>query len=211
MNRREILGALGLFAAPASLASAQILSLPATPIVPGAGDVLVRLDTGLGPIIVALKARQAPLTVANFLRYVDEKRYDGASFWRSAKAPSAVDYGLIQGGLQGDPQKLLPPIAHEPTTQTGLRHVDGTLSLARKAPGTGDSDFFICVGDAPYLDANPAGEGDNLGFAAFGQVVQGMEIVRKILNLPTPGKAANPVMEGQILDPVVPIITARRI
>lgn len=211
MKRRDVLAAFGVFAAPPSLASAQILSLPATPIVPGAGDVLVRLDTGLGPIIIALKARQAPLTVANFLRYVDEKRYDGASFWRAAKAPSAVDYGLIQGGLQGDPQKLLPPIAHEPTSQTGLRHVDGTLSLARKAPGTGDSDFFICVGDAPYLDANPAGEGDNLGFAAFGQVVQGMEVVRKILNLPTPGKAINPVMEGQMLDPVVPIVKALRI
>jgi peptidyl-prolyl cis-trans isomerase A (cyclophilin A) len=211
MNRREVLAALGASAAAPSLVSAQILSLPATPIVPGAGDVLVRLDTGLGPIITALKARQAPLTVANFLRYVDDQRYDGASFWRAAKAPSAVDYGLIQGGLQGDPKKLLPPIGHEPTSQTGLRHVDGTLSLARKAPGTGDSDFFICVGDAPYLDANPAGEGDNLGFAAFGQVVQGMEIVRKILNLPTPGKAINPVMEGQMLDPVVPIMTARRI
>lgn len=210
MKRRDLLGALGVFAAPPSLASAQILSLPATPIVPGAGDVLVRLETSLGPIIIALKARQAPLTVANFLRYVDEKRYDGASFWRSAKAPSAVDYGLIQGGLQGDPQKLLPPIAHEPTNQTGLRHVDGTLSLARKEPGTG-GDFFICVGDAPYLDANPAGEGDNLGFAAFGQVVQGIEVVRKILNLPTPGKATNPLMEGQMLDPVVPILTARRL
>lgn len=211
MKRRDVLAALGVFAVPPSPVSAQILSLPATPIVPGAGDVLVRLDTSLGPIIIALKARQAPLTVANFLRYVDEQRYDGASFWRAAKAPSAVDYGLIQGGLQGDPQKLLPPIAHEPTTQTGLRHVDGTLSLARKAPGTGDSDFFICVGDAPYLDANPAGEGDNLGFAAFGQVVQGMEVVRKILNLPTPGKAINPVMEGQMLDPVVPIVKALRI
>ena len=211
MKRRDVLAALGVFAVPPSLASAQILSLPATPIVPGAVDVLVRLDTSLGPIVIALKARQAPLTVANFLRYVDEKRYDGSSFWRSAKAPSSVDYGLIEGGLQGDPKKLLPPVAHEPTTQTGLRHVDGTISLARKAPGTGDSDFFICVGDAPYLDANPAGEGDNVGFAAFGQVVQGMEIVRKILNLPTPGKATNPVMEGQMLDPVVPIVTARRI
>lgn len=211
MKRRDLLAALGAFAVPPGLALAQILSLPATPIVPGSGDVLVRLETSLGPIIIALKARQAPLTVANFLRYVDEKRYDGSSFWRSAKAPSSVDYGLIEGGLQGDPKKLLPPVAHEPTSQTGLRHVDGTISLARKAPGTGDSDFFICVGDAPYLDANPAGEGDNVGFAAFGQVVQGMEIVRKILNLPTPGKATNPVMEGQMLDPVVPILTARRV
>ncbi|PHY19802.1 peptidylprolyl isomerase [Caulobacter sp. BP25] len=211
MKRRDVLTALGGLGAAPSLASAQILNLAPAPIVPGPGDVLVALETSLGPIVIALKVKQAPLTTANFLRYVDEKRYDGASFWRSAKANSPVDYGLIEGGLQGDPIKLLPPIAHEPTSQTGLRHVDGTVSLARKEPGTGDSDFFICVGEAPYLDANPAGEGDNLGFAAFGQVIKGMEIVRKILNLPTPGKATNPVMEGQMLEPVVPITSARRI
>lgn len=211
MKRRDILTALGGLAAAPRLASAQILNLTPAPIVPEAGDVLVSLETSLGPIIIALKVKQAPLTTANFLRYVDEKRYDGASFWRAAKAKSPVDYGLIEGGLQGDPKKLLPPIAHEPTSQTGLRHVDGAVSLARKEPGSGDSDFFICVGEAPYLDANPAGEGDNLGFAAFGQVIKGMEIVHKILNLPTPGKATNPVMEGQMLDPVVPIVTARRI
>lgn len=211
MKRRDLLTALSGLAAAPSLASAQILNLAPAPIVPGPGDVLVALETSLGAIIIALKVKQAPLTTANFLRYVDEKRYDGASFWRSAKAKSPVDYGLIEGGLQGDPKKLLPAIAHEPTSQTGLRHVDGAVSLARKEPGTGDSDFFICVGEAPYLDANPAGEGDNLGFAAFGQVIKGMEIVHKILNLPTPGKATNPVMEGQMLDPVVPITSARRI
>lgn len=211
MKRRDVLTVLGGLSAAPSLVSAQILNLAPAPIVPGPGDVLVSLETSLGPIVIALKVKQAPLTTANFLRYVDDKRYDGASFWRSAKAKSPVDYGLIEGGLQGDPKKLLPPIAHEPTSQTGLRHVDGTVSLARKEPGTGDSDFFICVGEAPYLDANPAGEGDNLGFAAFGQVIKGMEIVHKILNLPTPGKATNPVMEGQMLDPVVPIVTARRI
>ena len=215
MKRRDVLTALGglipLGAATPGLAVAQVLSLPPTPIVPGPGDVLVSLDTSLGAIVIALKARQAPLTTANFLRYVDGKLYDGASFWRSAKANSPVDYGLIEGGLQGDPKKVLKPVAHEPTTQTGLRHVDGTVSLARKEPGTGDSDFFICVGEAPYLDANPAAEGDNLGFAAFGQVIKGMEIVHKILNLPTPGEATNPVMKGQMLLPVVPIVTARRL
>lgn len=211
MKRRDLLAALGGLAAAPRLAEAQILNLAPTPIVPGPGDVLVRLETGQGGIVVALKAAQAPLTVANFLRYVDGKLYDGASFWRAAKAPGSTTYGLIEGGLAGDPNKVLKPVAHEPTTQTGLRHVDGTLSLARREPGSGDSDFFICAGDAPYLDANPAAEGDNLGFAAFGQVVQGMEVVRKILNLPTPGRAINPVMEGQMLDPVVPIVTVRRL
>ena len=216
MKRRDVLAALGLgpiwgLATAPGLANAQILNLAPTPIVPGPGDVVVSLDTSLGAIIIALKARQAPLTTANFLQYVDGKLYDGASFWRAAKAPGSVDYGLIEGGLAGDPKKVLKPVAHEPTTPTGLRHVDGTLSLARREPGSGDSDFFICVGDAPYLDANPAADGDNLGFAAFGQVIKGMEIVRKILNLPTPGEAINPVMKGQMLDPVVPIVTARRL
>jgi len=212
MKRRDVLTGLGGLAATApSLADAQILNLGPSPIVPGAGDVLVGLETSLGLVVVALKVKQAPLTTANFLKYVDDKRYDGASFWRAAKAPSAVDYGLIEGGLQGDPKKVLPPVAHEPTTQTGLRHVDGTLSLARREPGSGDSDFFICVGEAPYLDANPAAQGDNAGFAAFGQVIKGMDVVRKILNLPTPGKAVNPVMEGQMLDPVVSINSARRL
>ncbi|WP_168078060.1 peptidylprolyl isomerase [Caulobacter sp. SSI4214] len=211
MKRRDLLAGLGGLVAAPGLAEAQILNLAPAPVVPGPGDILVSLETSLGPIVIALKARQAPLTTANFLQYVDKKLYDGASFWRSAKSKSPVDYGLIEGGLQSDPAKVLPPVAHEPTTQTGLRHVDGTVSLARRAPGTGDSDFFVCVGEAPYLDANPAAEGDNLGFAAFGQVIKGMEVVHKILNLPTPGKATNPVMEGQMLDPVVPIVTARRI
>lgn len=211
MKRRDVLAALGGLTVTPGLAGAQILNLAPTPIMPGPGDVLVSLDTSLGAIVIALKAKQAPLTTANFLRYVDGKLYDGASFWRSAKASSPVDYGLIEGGLQSDPRKVLKPVAHEPTTQTGLRHVDGTVSLARREPGSGDSDFFVCVGEAPYLDANPAAEGDNVGFAAFGQVIKGMEIVHKILNLPTPGVATNPVMKGQMLDPVVPIVTARRI
>ena len=211
MKRRDVLAALGGLAAVPGLADAQILNLAPTPIVPGAGDILVSLETGQGQIVIALKAQQAPLTVANFLRYVDAKLYDGSSFWRSAKAPGSTTYGLIEGGLASDPKKVLKPVAHEPTTQTGLRHVDGTLSLARREPGSGDSDFFICAGEAPYLDANPAAEGDNVGFAAFGQVIKGMDVVRTILNLPTPGKAINPVMEGQMLDPVVPIVTARRI
>lgn len=210
MKRRDLLAAFGVLAAP-GLVSAQTLKLAPAPIVPGAGDVLVNLQTSLGVITIALKVRQAPITTANFLRYVDEKRYDGATFFRASKSPGPVDYGLIQGGLQGDPAKVLPPIAHEPTSQTGLRHVDGTVSIARMEPGSATSDFFICVGEAPYLDANPSAEGDNTGFAAFGQVVAGMDLVRQILNLPTPGVAVNPVMKGQILDPPVPIVSARRI
>jgi peptidyl-prolyl cis-trans isomerase A (cyclophilin A) len=199
--RRELLiGAALLAAFPAA---AQVVPAPAKP------PVYVAIDTPQGRIVIELAVAQAPLTTANFLRYVDRKLYDKATFFRASRAPGAVDYGLIQGGLQGI--GALPPVAHEPTSQTGLKHTDGAVSIARTAPGTATSDFFICIGDAPYLDANPAGTGDNLGFAAFGRVVQGMDVAKKILALPTPGKAINPVMKGQILDPPVPITSARRI
>lgn len=198
--RREILIGAGLLAA--FPAAAQVVP-------PAPAPVHVALDTPQGRIVIELATAQAPLTTANFLRYVDGKLYDKATFFRASRAPGAVDYGLIQGGLQG--LGALPPVAHEPTTQTGLKHTDGVVSIARTAPGTATSDFFICIGDAPYLDADPKAAGDNLGFAAFGRVVQGMDVAKKILALPTPGKAINPVMAGQILDPPVPITSARRV
>jgi peptidyl-prolyl cis-trans isomerase A (cyclophilin A) len=209
--RRDILIGAGLLAALPAAALAQVAPAapPTAPAVPAKPPVYVAIDTPQGRIVIELAVAQAPLTTANFLRYVDRKLYDKATFFRASRAPGAVDYGLIQGGLQGI--GALPPVAHEPTSQTGLKHTDGAVSIARTAPGTATSDFFICIGDAPYLDANPAGTGDNLGFAAFGRVVQGMDVAKKILALPTPGKAINPVMKGQILDPPVPITSARRI
>lgn len=215
IKRRHLLAlGLALFASTA-LAQTAPAPAPAQPVTPPAAvakpaTVRVNMDTGQGRIVIELETGRAPITAGNFLRYVDQKRYDGANFFRASRAPGSVDYGLIQGGVQNDPAKVLKPIAHEPTTKTGIKHTDGTLSIGRNAPGTATSDFFICVGDAPYLDADPAAPGDNLGFAAFGHVVEGMDVVRKILALPTPGKANNPVMKGQILDPYVPIIRARR-
>ncbi len=206
--RREILAAAGLLAALPVAAAAQVAPAPTPAPAPPKPPVYVAIDTPQGRIVIELAVAQAPVTTANFLRYVDRKLYDKATFFRASRAPGAVDYGLIQGGLQN--VGALPPIAHEPTTQTGLKHVDGTVSIARTAPGTATSDFFICIGDAPYLDADPKAPGDNLGFAAFGRVVQGMDVAKKILALPTPGKAINPVMKGQILDPPVPM-TARRV
>jgi peptidyl-prolyl cis-trans isomerase A (cyclophilin A) len=200
-DRRELLIAAGLLAA--FPAAGQVAAPVAKP------PVRVALETPQGRIVIELAVAQAPITSANFLRYVDRKLYDQATFFRASRAPGAVDYGLIQGGLQGI--GALAPIAHEPTTQTGLKHTDGTVSIARTAPGTATSDFFICIGDAPYLDANPAATGDNQGFAAFGRVVEGMDVVKKILALPTPGVAINPVMKGQILAPPVPITSARRV
>ena len=149
---------------------------------------------------------------ANFLRYVDAKRYDGATIYRvAAYAGRSDDRAWSRAAPRFDPAHPIAPIAHEPTTQTGLAHKDGTISLARRAPGTATSYFFICVGDAPYLDADPKAPGDNLGFAAFGHVIDGMDVARKILSLPLSPTAGAPDMVGQMLDPAVPIESARRI
>jgi peptidyl-prolyl cis-trans isomerase A (cyclophilin A) len=169
----------------------------------------VRVKTPRGDIVLELAAAKAPITCANFLRYVRTRRFDGSSFYRVVRTPGAPTTGLVQGGLQNDPAKLLAPIRHESTAITGLKHLDGVISMARNAPGTATADFFICVGDTPSLDADPAAPGDNQGFAAFGRVIEGMEVVRTILALPSNGKARNPVMQGQILDPPVPILSMR--
>ncbi|WP_425996158.1 peptidylprolyl isomerase [Caulobacter sp. DWR1-3-2b1] len=210
MYRRDLLALAIAFLAKPVLAEAVQAKPEAAPAPAPPKTIRVDVETGQGKIVIELYVDRAPITTANFLRYVDQKRYDGATFFRASRAPGAIDYGLIQGGLQGDPAKVLKPIAHEPTTRTGIKHTDGVVSIARNAPGTATSDFFICVGDAPYLDADPAAQGDNAGFAAFGKVVEGMDVVRRIINLPTPGVAVNPVMKGQILDPPVPILRTRR-
>lgn len=212
LERRSLLTALGVLAVarPAfAQTGPQPTTQPTAPSTPALPRVV--LLTGKGAITVELRADKAPVTVANFLRYVDTRRFDhAATFYRAARAPGAPTVGFIEGGLQNNPKLLLPPIAHESTTQTGLLHVDGAISMARNAPGSATADFFICSGPAPGLDANPQGAGDNLGFAVFGGVVDGMDVVRAILGSPTPGVARNPVMAGQIIDPPVPIITARR-
>jgi peptidyl-prolyl cis-trans isomerase A (cyclophilin A) len=175
------------------------------------GRPKVVLATGDGPITIELASDKAPLTCANFLRYVDSRRLDGTRFYRAMKISPDPLEGLIQGGLGGLARPLFPPVAHEPTSQTGLHHIDGAVSLAREAPGTAHCDLFICVGAIPALDADPNAPGDNLGFAVFGQVTEGMDIVRKILLSPTSPTEGEGVMRGQMLDPTVPIITARRV
>jgi peptidyl-prolyl cis-trans isomerase A (cyclophilin A) len=173
---------------------------------PRPGTVRVRIDTSLGHITLDLEAKKAPLTTANFLRYVDQKRYDKATFYRCSRPPNATDYeyGVAQGGLQNDPKLILPPVAHESTTKTGLKHLNGAISMGRRAPGTATSDFFICVGDQAYLDADPTQKGDNLGFACFGYVVEGMETVKKILALPVSPTAGVGVMKGEMLKKPLP-------
>ena len=191
---------IGLIAAPTSAAAQAPAAQP--------GIVDVTLQTSEGPIVLALDAAHAPITTANFLAYVDQKRLDGTSFYRATKV--APGYGLIQGGIDNDPRRALPPIAHEPTTKTGLSHTDGAISMARNAPGTATGDFFITIGDIPSMDAHPDQPGDNQGFAVFGHVVSGMEIVRHILDEPTSPTAGEGVMKGQMLAQPVRIVTARR-
>ncbi|HEY3694989.1 peptidylprolyl isomerase [Phenylobacterium sp.] len=200
MKRRDVLAAAGVLAALPALARAQ------APVPP----VRVALKTGQGLIVLELYPDKAPITAGNFLHYVDAKRYDGATIYRASHAPTAPEIGLVQGGLQNDPARIFKPVAHESTLQTGLRHRDGTISLARRAQGSATSDFFICVGDASYLDADPSQPGDNAGFAAFGQVAEGMDVVRKILTLPTSATGGGPEMKGEMLAPPVPILTVRR-
>ena len=170
----------------------------------------VILTTAAGTITLELAADKAPITAANFLRYVDHKRLDGTSFYRASKASLEPLSGLIQGGAKNDPARLFPPIAHESTTLTGLKHIDGTISLARNEPGSATADFFICIGVQSYLDADPAGSGDNLGFAAFGQVIEGMDVVRRILTSPTSPTEGEGAMKGQMLEPPIAIAMARR-
>ncbi|MBS0412290.1 MAG: peptidylprolyl isomerase, partial [Proteobacteria bacterium] len=172
----------------------------------------VTLQLAQGAIVLELAADKAPITAANFLRYVDARRFDGASFYRAMKLLPQPLTGLVQGGAKNDPAKSFPPIAHEPTTQTGLSHKDGAVSMARYAPGTAGSEFFVCVGDLSSLDADPKQAGDNLGFAVFGHVVSGMDVVKAVLSAPvSPTKGEAEGMKGQMLDPEIAIVTARRV
>ena len=186
-------------------------ALAAWPVLGQAALPRARLTTTLGDIDVELAVDRAPITANNFLAYVDQKRLDGSTFYRAMKLVADPLDGLIQGGLQGNPAKMLPPIAHEPTTKTGLSHKDGTISLARYAPGTATCDFFICVGDVTSLDADPSQSGDNLGFAAFGHVIAGLDVVKKILTSPVSPTKGQDSMKGQMLDPEIAVLTARRI
>ena len=174
---------------------------------PAPATVRVALATSAGRIVLELEKERAPITTANFLRYVDQHRLDGVTFYRTVKVQP--DFGFVQFGVQNAPKRVLPPIRHEPTTLTGVHHTDGAISLARLAPGTGAGDFTISVGDQrPSLDADPSRPGDNLGYAAFGHVVEGMEVVKRILDAPV---AAGGFFKGeQIAAPVV-VTSARRV
>ncbi len=155
----------------------------------GAGGApRVRIDTDAGPITVEIYADRAPVTAANFMRYVSGKRYDGAAFYRVVtmrnQPTSPVKIEVIQGGIDADSTKRMPPIPHETNDKTGIKHEDGTISMARGAPGSASSEFFFCIGAQPELDFGGKRNPDGQGFAAFGKVVRGMDVVRRIQQMP---------------------------
>jgi peptidyl-prolyl cis-trans isomerase A (cyclophilin A) len=165
---------------------------------PRADLVHVRLDTDKGPILLALDRGRAPLTVANFLRYVAARRYDGISFYRAM--PYGEGNGLIQAGITKDARLLFPPVAHEAPSATGLTHEAGSLLMANLGPGTARSDFFITLGPISRFKDS---------FALFGRVAEGMDVVKAIFASPVdPDKGAGP-MKGQMLSPAITIRTAR--
>lgn len=201
LNRRLVLTLLlgGLVLVAPVAAQAPAPDLPAV--------ILVRVTTDLGAIDLELDAAHAPRTVANFLRYVDGGHYAGGQFHRSARletqAARAVKIEVIQAGVNnGRAAERFPPIALERTSVTGLRHVDGAVSMARGGADTATSSFFICVGDQPSLDFGGARNPDGQGFAAFGRVVAGLDVVRRIHRAPA---------KEEVLTPPVRIVDVVRV
>lgn len=186
-------------------APAPAASPAPAPVAPTIAPVMVRLTTDAGAITIAVDRGHAPLTAANFLKYVDQKKLDGMAFYRAVKVGDG--YGLVQFGTRNDPKRTLPPIPHESTATTGLSHVDGAISMAMAKPGTAAGDFFVVVGNITSMDAKDA----DPGFAVFGHVTEGMDVIRRILVAPTSATLGEGVMRGQMLDPTVKIVSARRI
>lgn len=199
MLRRTLIGLTAALLWPALALAQEAAPAPLSRVV---------LETTAGRIVIEVNDRAAPITGANFLAYVDQHRFDGANFYRAMK--SGPENGLVQGGANNDPARLLAPIAHEPTTETGLSHVDGAVSMARYDPGTATGDFFISVGATPSYDAGRPFSIDAYGFAVFGKVVEGMDVARAMLNAPTSPTEGEGFMRGQMLEPRITIVSAKR-
>jgi peptidyl-prolyl cis-trans isomerase A (cyclophilin A) len=191
-----------------------LTSYPAPSTTPLPDKVRVALETEAGRIVVEVDVKRAPASATNFVRYAETKRFDGTAFYRAMHLNwGEQPNGLIQAGTRGDPRRNLAPIAHEPTNVTGILHKAGTLSMARYAPGTATGDFSIMVSDQPGLDAQPESEDPEAkaGYAAFGQVVEGMDVVKAIFGATMSETEGEGIMRGQILAKPVKIIAARRL
>ena len=172
----------------------------------------VVMETAHGDIRIELYAERAPITVANFLRYVDTEHFDGATFYRTVTYDNdngSPKIEVIQGGTRAEPTPF-EPIVHEPTGDTGILHEDGVISMARDAVGTASTEFFICIGDQPGLDQGESRAADKQGFAAFGRVVEGMDVVKKIHQSPSDAPGYSAYVAGQIIEEPVVIHRVRR-
>ena len=160
--------------------------------------VSVRIETEAGNIIAELHPDKAPATVANFLRYVDGGSFNGGCFMRTVRPDNEqnpVKIQVIQAVVHPwKENNSFPPVALERTSVTRIRHVDGTISMARAEPNSATSSFFICIGDQPELDFGGKRNPDGQGFAAFGRVTQGMDVVRRIQESPAEGQALVPLV-----------------
>jgi len=175
--------------------------------------VPVVLETQMGAITIALETERAPITAANFLRYVEEGRFDGTVFYRAMRLEREPQpNGLLQGGTQFDPERILPPIGHEPTSETGLSHTNGALSMAMGEPGSATGDFSIMLQDQTGLDAQLDAQEAvwRNGYAVFGYVIDGMDVVAAIHGSPIDPEKGEGFMKGQLLAEPVKIIEARR-
>lgn len=200
---RRCLALLILVALP--LVTAQAIAQTATKAAPG--YVRVRIETSMGNIIVALDAKRAPLTTANFMKYVDDGRFENTKFYRASRAKSDPRRGFIQGGIDTDFRRtIMPGVPFESTAKTGIKHQDGVISMARREEtDSATGNFSLFVGPAPFMDAAPG----RPGYAAFGKVVAGMDVVKKIMALPTCcGKGP---MFGQMIQKDVRIVRVVRL
>ncbi len=174
--------------------------------VPGSEPVQVVVRTSLGDIVLSIDQDRAPITAANFLRYVDAGLYDGGTFYRTVTQDNqpndSIRIAVIQGGVDREKRdQLSDPIRMEGTDETGLKHLDGTISMARGAPDSARGEFFICVGAQPELDEGGRRNPDGRGFAAFGSVLEGMDVVQLIHRQP---------VDAQTLEPPIRILTVSR-
>src|SRR5215471_16070441 len=177
--------------------------------------VRVRVQTELGDIVIEVDPVKAPLTTANFLKYVDGGHYDGGMFHRTVKMDnqpeSTVKIEVIQAGVNPDrAREGFASIALERTSVTGILHKDGAVSMARGAPDSATSGWFVCINDQPSLDFGGARNPDGQGFAAFGRVVSGMDVVRKIQAAPSSTNRTTNT-EAQRLTPAIRILKVGRV
>jgi len=167
-------------------------------VVPVTSDsVRVVVETDLGIFELEVDVDRAPVTAANFLRYVDGGHYDGGTFFRTVHADNqpndSIRIAVVQGGRNPDTAAdPFPPIALERTSETGILHTDGAVSMARGGPDTATHSFFICIGDQPSLDFGGMRNPDGQGFAAFARVVAGMDVVRAIHEAPYDAQQLTP-------------------